>query len=222
MANIFVEKELQEKFIAYLKQQGYPANRIVTDWGDGSFRVDIAIMADDLKTPLSIYEIKQAISINQAKAIVAKVSEYTKKQGLTIPIYVVFPDSNLKDQFEILNISDELLTPKYELSSDDLQNKATKKVLSYQTLQNGAESKLATQRQVKREKSIDKIKPICWGVVPVIGLILLLLDAFEKYVFNTERLIVLGIILIVVLLPFFSEISFGEVSVKRKKEDKEK
>lgn len=222
MTNIFVEQDLKERFIDYLKHQGYPNDRIVTDWGDGSFRVDIAIMADDLKTPLSIYEVKNGISIKESREIVEKVGSYSKRQGLTIPVYVVFPDSKLQGQFEIMNLSDRIYQPAQYFDINEFISNASKKVQSYETLQNGAESKIVTQRQVKRKKRIDKLKPICWGIIPVIGVILLVLDAIEIYQFNTERLIVLGIILLVVLLPFFSEISLGEVSVKRKREDKEK
>lgn len=74
MANIFVREALKESFVDYLRRQGYPDNQIVLDWGDGTFHVDIAIMADDLKTPLSIYEVRDGISINETREIAEKVS----------------------------------------------------------------------------------------------------------------------------------------------------
>ena len=222
MANIFVREALKESFVDYLRRQGYPDNQIVLDWGDGTFHVDIAIMADDLKTPLSIYEVRDGISINETREIAEKVSNYSRKQGITIPVYIVFPDTKLQGQFEILNLADRMYQLNQPFDADTFIKNTTKTVQSYDFLKNGAEIKLATQKQKKKEKRIDKIKPICWGLIPVIGIALLILDAFGIYQFSTERLIVLGIILVVVLLPFFSEISLGDVSVKRKKEDKEK
>lgn len=224
MPNIFVEKDLKERFVQYLIQHDYPQNRIVSDWGNGSFFIDIAIMADDLVTPLAFFEVKKAISIAEAEYIAEKIKAYIKKLNISVPVYIVFPDSKLVGQFEVLNLF-EMLEPLNEsntkLENEDISNMSSG-VLSYQTLENGAKSKIIAAKQVQRKKSIDNLKLVCWLVIPIIGFILILLDAFEKYVFSNERLIVFGAILVVVLLPFFSEITFGDVSVKRKKEDKEK
>ena len=66
-----------------------------------------------------------------------------------------------------------------------------------------------------RKKRFDRLGVICWIILPVFALFLLLLDGFGLYSFTTERLIVLGAILIVVLLPFFNEITIKNLSVKK-------
>ncbi len=63
----------------------------------------------------------------------------------------------------------------------------------------------------------DYLKIICWFIVPLIVTVLLVLDALGIYLFNTERLIVLGIGLLNILLPFFSEITVKDLSMKRNK-----
>lgn len=68
-------------------------------------------------------------------------------------------------------------------------------------------------------RRLDLLRPICWIVVPAVIAVLLVLDARGIYTFTEERLIVLGIGLIVILLPFFSEITVKDVSVKRKDGD---
>ena len=224
MPNIFVEKDLKERFVQYLIQHNYPPDRIVLEWGDGTYFVDIAIIADDLVTPLAFFEVKEAISYNEMKHISEKIKAYIKKLGVSVPVYIVFPDSKLVGQFEIIDLFEILDSPKTTVEEGEDFKKArnTGGTISYQTLESGSESKIVAARRVQRKKSIDKLKLVCWLVIPIIGFILILLDAFEKYVFSNERLIVFGAILVVVLLPFFSEITFGDVSVKRKKEDKEK
>ena len=69
---------------------------------------------------------------------------------------------------------------------------------------------------MKKEKRRDYWKLLCWGVVPTLVLTLLVLDGFGIYIFNKERLLVMGIGLMILLLPFFSEITVKNLSVKRK------
>ena len=68
-----------------------------------------------------------------------------------------------------------------------------------------------------KKKRKDYLKVLCWIIVPIAVITLLVLDAIGIYIFNTERLMVLGIGLLIVLLPFFSEISVKDLSVKRNK-----
>ena len=57
-------------------------------------------------------------------------------------------------------------------------------------------------------------------MVPLTAIVLLVLDALEIYTFNTERLLVLGTGLVTILLPFFSEITVKDLTVKRNKTKK--
>lgn len=61
------------------------------------------------------------------------------------------------------------------------------------------------------------LKAVCWIIIPVIAAALLALDALGIYRFNAERLTVLGIGLVIILLPFFSEITLKGICVKRDK-----
>ena len=74
-----------------------------------------------------------------------------------------------------------------------------------------------TKRKGNASRGRDCLKIVCWGIVPVAGIVLLVLDALGLYSFNTERLIVLGVGLLIVLLPFFSEITVKDITVKRGK-----
>ncbi len=58
---------------------------------------------------------------------------------------------------------------------------------------------------------------ICWIVIPLAVIILLVLDGAGVYSLTAERLIVLGAGLLVILLPFFSEITVKNISLKKDK-----
>lgn len=70
----------------------------------------------------------------------------------------------------------------------------------------------------KKKCKTDCLKLVCWIIIPLMAVILFVLDALSIYTFNTERLIVLGIGLLTILLPFFSEIKVKDFSIKRSKE----
>lgn len=68
-----------------------------------------------------------------------------------------------------------------------------------------------------KKNRIDYLKTICWIIVPIIVTVLLVLDALSVYTFTKERLLVLGVGLIIILVPFFSEITVKDFSFKRNK-----
>ena len=72
----------------------------------------------------------------------------------------------------------------------------------------------STKHKISK-KNRDYLKTVCWLVVPFIVLTLLILDALGIYVFTSQRLTVLGVGVLIILLPFFSEISLKNISVKR-------
>lgn len=74
-----------------------------------------------------------------------------------------------------------------------------------------------SKKYTEKKRGKDYLKFICWILVPVLTLILVLLDALNIYSFNKERLIVIEVGLLVILLPFFNEITLKNLSVKRNK-----
>ena len=76
--------------------------------------------------------------------------------------------------------------------------------------------KINTSKKGRKRKK-DALKIICWIIAPLIFLSFVLLDAVGLYIFSKERLIVLGLALIVLLLPFFSEVDLKSFTIKRGK-----
>ena len=67
----------------------------------------------------------------------------------------------------------------------------------------------------KNKRNFNCIHAICWIVIPVVMITLLVLDALKIYSFNTERLIIIGACVFVVLIPFFKEITIKDFSLKK-------
>ena len=64
-------------------------------------------------------------------------------------------------------------------------------------------------------KRLNSISLICWVIIPCAIIPMLILDGVGLYTFNTERIIVLGVGVLVVLIPFFSEITVKNFSIKK-------
>ena len=58
------------------------------------------------------------------------------------------------------------------------------------------------------------MKTICWVIIPSVCLALILFDAFGIYTLSTLRLITVGDCAIAALIPCFSEIKIGDISLK--------
>ena len=67
----------------------------------------------------------------------------------------------------------------------------------------------------KKKRSFNCIHTICWIIIPMVIITLLVLDGLKLYMFNTERLIIIGACIFVVLIPFFKEITIKDFSLKK-------
>lgn len=73
----------------------------------------------------------------------------------------------------------------------------------------------------KKRKRPSAICLICWIIIPLIIAVMLILDGLGVYAFNTERLLVMGACILVILIPFFSEITIKNVSIKKENNSRE-
>lgn len=67
----------------------------------------------------------------------------------------------------------------------------------------------------KNGKLKSGIVLICWVIIPLALTALLVLDGIGLYKFNTERLLVIGACVLVVMIPFFEEITIKNLSIKK-------
>ena len=73
----------------------------------------------------------------------------------------------------------------------------------------------STKSKKRKRKRIICINLICWLIIPITIIVMLVLDGLGIYLFNTERLIVIGACLLVILIPFFNEITIKNISLKK-------
>ena len=74
----------------------------------------------------------------------------------------------------------------------------------------------------KKKRRLGSFYLICWVIIPIAVIILLILDGLGLYLFNTERLIVVGICTLIILIPFFSEITIKNITLKKENDSSSK
>lgn len=72
----------------------------------------------------------------------------------------------------------------------------------------------------KKKKRFNCMQLICWIIVPFTIIGMIILDGLGLYTFNTERLIIIGTCVFVILIPFFKEITIKDFSLKKGNDDK--
>ena len=71
------------------------------------------------------------------------------------------------------------------------------------------------KKKRKKKKRPNRIYLLCWCIIPLAIISALILDGLGLYLFNTERLLVMGSCILVILIPFFNEITIKNVSIKK-------
>ena len=223
------ESELERAFEKELLDKGYPDSRIVHEFGKINYGiVDFAIVDVDYKTPMAFYEVKSKSGLRNYIAhrgldhLIKSFQRICNYFGMVVPCYLVYKDA-AEEHFSVLNLTKFVggeKLPEDKAHLEALFNESCE-LLSYKYNPSG-EIKKEIKRAEAKQRRIDKMKPLCWILLPLIGITLLVLEALGIYPFTPMRLIVIGVIVLLLLLPFFSEISIKDISFKRDKEKKEK
>lgn len=190
---------------------GYPKNSIVIEGKIDSRRyVDFVI--NDVETGLPMMMIEVKAGSERTLDSVKKLSFESLKRsynGYALPIKAVAAILNKAEQrLEFIDFTEAIKENNFDRLVDNYI------LPEYEILIIGAKQKAVQKQEAKNKKSINTLRWLCWLVWPVLGLALILLDAFGVYSFSTLRLIVLGAVVVITLVPCFKEITIGEVSLK--------
>lgn len=210
-----LHRNTTEVFINYLKKHNYPDNSIVLEWGTKNCALDIAIVADDLVTPIALFEIKGRKTKETISRGIQQLRKAAQTLEISVPCSLVF-DSDTHPFFEVVEITDIVYNDAPIIIEELLSAPPIREFVSYSNINGGAVSKVETQKQERKQKTIDRMKLLCWGLFPIVGIVLIGLDAHGTYVLTPLRLILIGAIAILVLVPFFNEITLKDFSFKRK------
>lgn len=209
------ERELERLVIEELKRIGYPSETIVPEWKNKNNRIDIVVMDQDTQIPLMIIECKSVPNSHSMDAAANQLRRYMDALDYPVRAYAAFHGTNGKVEFyDFTKKINKYKVPISECGPTDLP--------SYEEIRTGAESKYINAQKKQKRRYINGLKIFCWGFIPIFIVAFFILDAFSLYPLTTERLILLGILILSLLLPFFGEIKVGEVTLSNKKKDEEK
>lgn len=208
-------KNTADNFIEYLVHHGYPQNSIVLEYATkNKLAVDVVVLADDLKTPIAAYEIKGKKNIHSFRRGIEHMKKVAETLPLTVSMSLVF-EIEQAPYFQVLDVSGIVYGNEDYNTADLLNTDKLYKPIAYKTINTSSETKKLLKKADKLQEKMDSLALICWLLILPISIILMVLDAFDVYSLNTERLILLGAIVIIFILPFYSEISIKDVYMKR-------
>lgn len=209
------ERELQRLVIEELKRIGYPSETIIPDWKNKNNRIDIVVMDQDTQIPLMLIECKTVSNSHSVEATANQLRRYMDTLDYPVRAYAAFHGTNRKVEFYDF-------TQKINNNDIPIAAYGPTNLPHYEEIRTGAESKYINAQKKRKRRYINGLKIFCWGIIPALIVALFILDAFSLYPLTTERLILLGILILSLLLPFFGEIKVGEVTLSNKKKDEEK
>lgn len=194
-----------------LIQHGYPKNSIVIE-GKLDSRRYVDFVVNDIATGLPMMMIEVKTGGEKTLDAVKRLTFASLKrnyEGYDLPIKAVAAILNKVDRrLEFIDFTEAI-------KEDNFDRLVENYILpEYEILIIGAKQKVVQKQEAKNKRSINTLRWLCWLVWPVLGLGLILLDAFNVYSFSTLRLIVIGVIVVITLVPCFKEITVGEVSLK--------
>lgn len=194
-----------------LIQHGYPKNSIVIE-GKLDSRRYVDFVVNDIATGLPMMMIEVKTGGERTLDAVKRLTFASLKrnyEGYDLPIKAVAAILNKVDRrLEFIDFTEAIKENNFDRLVENYI------LPEYEILIIGAKQKVVQKQEAKNKRSINTLRWLCWLVWPVLGLGLILLDAFNVYSFSTLRLIVIGVIVVITLVPCFKEITVGEVSLK--------
>ena len=209
------ERELERLVIEELKRAGYPLETIVQEWKNNNTIIDLVIMDRDTQISLMLIECRMVPNFHSVEAVANKLKRYMDTLDYPVRAYAAFYGTNHKVEFYDF-------TPKINDSKVPISECGPTNLPPYDEIRTGAESKYINAQKKQKQRYINGLKIFCWAIIPILVIALFILDAFALYPLTTERLILLGILILSLLLPFFGEIKVGEVTLSNKRKDEEK
>lgn len=200
-----------------LQKKGYPRESIVFNWKlDARRYVDFVVVDTDTGMPLMMIEVK-AFSERTQNAIKTmafdNLKKYYDKEKTPIKMIAAFFNREI-GEFVFVDFTEAIKENNFNKLIENYE------IPTYELLTTGVRQKVISHAKEKQNKNINTLKILCWVVIPLIGIILVVLDALNIYTFSSLRLIVIGTCIGGALLPCFKEIKIGEISIKNAIENK--
>ena len=212
MANIHRELVDSEKIVFdELLANGYPRESIVLEGKVDTRRfVDFVINDIDTGLPMMMIEVKSCSERTHTpvrRLAFGSLKGYYEKSSSPIKAVAAILDREAK-KLEFIDFTEAIKDDDFDRAVNDYT------LPPYEILTIGARQKAINKQKEDQEKKIVALKWLCWGILPVVCLALVLLDAFGVYTLSSLRLITIGAGAAVSLIPCFKEIKIGEITLK--------
>lgn len=209
------EMELELLCVEKLKEKGYPQDAILTEWQCKNCHFDIMVVDIKTQLPLMIIECKARYGKSRIDlSTINQLGKYCSDLGYPVRACVaLYTDKGTFDYYDVTEI--------IRGTRNWTENIKAVGIPSYEALRSGSESRLHFIRKNNKKKYINGLRWACWFIIPLLVVALGILDALCCYELTTERLILFGVVLVSILLPFFGEIKIGELTFSQKEKDRE-
>lgn len=205
------EKELQLIVIDRLKELDYPVDSIIPDYRIDNVRADIVIFDNESDIPIAIIECKAINNVHSVEASIGQLRYIYEKFNYPVHTFAAVFKEGVN--YDIYDFTDRIRDNTIAIDDCLLED-----FPNYTTLKKENKSKLFSVRKKRKKQYIDGLRKVCWRYIPIGMLIVLIFDGIGLYSLNIERLVAFGIIILSLLVPFFGEIKFGDLTLTNKKE----
>ena len=206
---IQTEKELQEFLIKKLREDGYPADSIIPEYRIDEYRADIVVLDNDSDIPVLVIECKMVHNNHSVDAAVGQLRRAYDRFDYPVRTYAaVFKGGQNFDLYDF--------TRKIKDNSIPIEKCLLSEFPPYEVLKKEKKSKLVAAQKKRRKLYINGLRILCWGIIPLIMIVIGVLDAMSLYTLSTERLILIGILILSLVVPFFGQIKLGDITLSHK------
>lgn len=211
------EKGLLVSLIEYLTAHGYPEETLVFDWKvDATHKVDLAVIEPTSNKPIALFELKRQNNPQTLNMAIRQLQAYAKALGDDqIPTYIVFPAEGTPP-FEIFFLRRSISEDNHELTAQ------IERIPDYSVMKSSKIRKEILEAEKKRKSTLDWFQVICF-LLSIALVVLLVLEFLGKVKLTPERLVLIGAIIGLIVVPVASKLKILGVEFERyKKEDRPK
>lgn len=198
-------KIIINKVVRYLLDKGYSISNIYVDYKLQSICADIVVIDEKTGLVMLVFEIKDNL-IKGRKAGIETLYKLEKLLGYEIVKYFVYPNDNNEYGFNI----EVIISPKY---SDGILNELQDGIISIDKIKEVQPYKLEKIEREGKRKTIQYIQ-IVSIILALTFFILFILEICGIFSWDSNRICVLGLILISLIVPQFNIIKFGNIKLE--------
>ncbi len=200
--------------VDFLISHGYPKESLMIEWSiNERYRADLAVVDPQTNKPVALFELKRKKTDASFNLAIRQLESYSNALGKEkVPLYVVFEKTGIPP-FEIYHFQ------KDENKSDIIK---ISKVPDFLVFKNTIRSKMLTEKESEKKSTLNYFQSICRIVVFLLFILLILDFALyfkEIVLINAERLVLIGIVIGLIIIPFASKLKILGLEFERLKEE---